>query len=96
MTRKKPAILVNIVGWGLAIFITIGIVIIENVETIRAGYEIAELKKMWQMENCRLVRLKKLYNSKSSNDKVEKFVRKHFDLEYPEPCQIIFLENEKK
>ncbi|MCD6423053.1 MAG: hypothetical protein J7L42_02925 [Elusimicrobia bacterium] len=90
-------ILLNGILIGLLIYLVIGIVVVESVETIKIGYQISALNRKLQKENFKHAYLLKKYSDLTNLKKVEEIAKK-LSLKFPDPEEIVFvrIENEKR
>jgi len=90
-------VLFNGILIGLVVYLLIGIVVVESVETIKIGYQISALNRHLQKENFRHAQLLRKYSSLTSLKKVEEAAKK-LSLKFPNPEEVVFvrIENAKR
>ena len=86
---KKAAI------WGGAALLLIGIIVTEGVETIKTGYIIDNLNKIWQEENFQNMTLAKKINFYTDIEKTEDYISNSFKLKRARMQQIVFIKQGK-
>jgi len=79
--------------YGALVLSLIGIIVVESAETIKTGYQIAYLNKIWQEKNFEHMTLARRINNYTETGKTEKFVERQFNLRRAEPAQIVFMDD---
>ncbi|MCD6412569.1 MAG: hypothetical protein J7L54_00265 [Elusimicrobia bacterium] len=94
MKGRTQIFKIAVIG-GIVAYVLVGIVVLESVETVKIGYQIAALNRKWQEENFRFAALEKKYRKLTNFATVEKKA-KEMGLRFPRPGEIIFLKNDNQ
>ena len=78
--------------YGALVLSLIGIIVVESAETIKTGYQIAYLNKIWQEKNFEFIERKKECSQRTGSDAVVRFAREKFALRFPEPEELVFID----
>ena len=93
--KRESIILKSAAFYGAVVLSLIGIIVAESAETVKTGYDIARLNKIWQSENFEFTGLKKKYSDLTESGVVTAEARKNFSMKFPEPNEIIFIREGK-